>query len=106
MTHTDEIRVLSRALDQTGALVAEVGAADLSSPTPCSDWSVADLQQHLAAAPGRFLQMLRGDEVDWAASPQFDDPEETLRTDGAALIAAWADQPAEAVGQADWQTAE
>ena len=64
------IVILSRALDQAGDALAAVHADDLDKPTPCADWNVRDLAAHLASGPARFLQMARGEEVDWSATPQ------------------------------------
>jgi uncharacterized protein (TIGR03086 family) len=102
-----EIRVLSRALDQTGDVLAQVHVDQLSLPTPCSDWTVAELAAHLVATPGRFLQMLRGEEADWSATPApiADRAAETFRNAADDLLHAWHQQPEETPG-ADWQTAE
>ncbi|MBO9523277.1 MAG: TIGR03086 family protein [Nocardioidaceae bacterium] len=104
----DEIRVLSHALDQTGDLLAQVHVDQLSLPTPCADWTVAELAAHLVAAPGRFLQMLNGEQPDWSATPApiQDRAAETFRNAADDLIHAWHRQPAEAAAGADWQTAE
>jgi uncharacterized protein (TIGR03086 family) len=105
----DELAVLHRGLDQATSLLGSVGDDDLTNPTPCQDWTTAELVGHLAAAPGRFARMLRGEEVDWGVK----DPEAgsrgaaTFRTGADDLLDAWG-----AVGDADapmgpdWQTAE
>lgn len=102
------IVTLSRALDQAGDVLAAVHADDLDKPTPCGDWSVRDLATHLAAGPARFLQMLRGEEVDWSAPPQIADGTwaTTFRAGADDLIHHWHAQPAEAAGGAGFQVAE
>jgi uncharacterized protein (TIGR03086 family) len=104
---SDEIRVLSRALDQAGDVLAQVHVDQLDLPTPCSDWTVAELAAHLVAAPGRFLQMLKGEQPDWSATPApvLDRAAETFRNAADDLVHAWHQQPEDAVG-AGWQTAE
>ena len=66
---TDSVIVLNRALDQMGDLVAAVREDQLGNPTPCRDWNVQQLVTHVLAAPQRFLQMARGEEVDWESTP-------------------------------------
>lgn len=63
----DSIGVLSRALDQTGDLLDHVNADVLNRPTPCSDWDVAALADHLVNDPRQFLLMVRGGQPDWSA---------------------------------------
>ena len=100
--------VLAHALDQAGDALAEIQADDLDNPTPCADWTVRDLADHLATAPARFLAMSRGEEVDWSATPQVADGAwaTTFRTSGDDLIHHWHGQPDDQVAQADWQSAE
>jgi uncharacterized protein (TIGR03086 family) len=105
MTH-DVVTTLSAALDQAGELLAGVGPDDLELPTPCDDWTVRDLGGHLAASPGRFLAMGRGESVDWDA-PSDIPPDRwatQFRADAAALLTHWESQ-ADPAG-ADFTTAE
>ena len=105
---TQPIVTLSRALDQAGDVLAAVHADDLDKPTPCADWTVRDLANHVAAGPARFLQMTRGEEVDWSAAPQVRDGAwaATFRAGGDDLIHHWHGQTEEKAGAAGWQTAE
>lgn len=102
------IVVLSRALDQAGDALASIRSDDWDKPTPCGDWSVRDLAAHLSATPRHFLQMARGEEVDWSAGP--DGPEHNwvprFRSGADDLIHHWHGQPADQAGQADFQSAE
>lgn len=93
MTH-DAVRTLSVALDQAGELLAGVRPDDLDLPTPCEGWTVRDLGTHLAAAPGRFLAMARGETVDWVAVPDLpaDRWATQFRADAAALLSHWESQ--------------
>ena len=105
----DELAVLTRGLDQATLLLGSVGDHDLTSPTPCHDWTTADLVDHLVAAPARFAQMVRGEEVDWSApTPHVgDERAEAFRTGADDLVEAW-----HGVGNGDapmgpdWQSAE
>ena len=105
----DSVRVLSVALDQAGDVLAQVHRDQLAAPTPCTDWTVGDLVDHLVAAPGRFLQAVRGEQPDWSATA------EPAREGWAALFRSRADDLRHALHQladadetlnADWQTAE
>ena len=105
----DELAVLHRGLDQATSLLGSVGDDDLSNPTPCEDWTTAELGDHLAAAPGRFAQMLRGEEVDWSApNPRVGSARaETFRAGADDLIGTWRGLgDADAPMGPDWQTSE
>ena len=104
----DDVRVLSRAIDQTGDVLDHVHAAQLAGPTPCADWDVATLVDHLVAAPGRFLAMMRGEPVDWSAAPPHVAEEwgPAFRVAGDDLLHAWHQLTGEPPVPADWQTAE
>ena len=67
MATTDEAGILSRALDQTGDLLDRVHAEAVSRPTPCEQWDVGALADHVIADGTRFVTMLRGGQADWGA---------------------------------------
>lgn len=102
------IVVLSRALDQAGDALAMVHADDLDKPTPCADWTVRELVGHLVTTPGHFLQLARGEEVDWSETPEVGDHgwADTFRTTADDLIHHWHGLPDDQAAQADWQSAE
>ena len=56
----DPIGVLSRALDQTGDLLDHVHADVLDRPTPCSEWNVSTLADHVVNDAHQFLLMVQG----------------------------------------------
>lgn len=72
MTSTtyDSMRVLSRALDQAGDVLAQVKSGQLSAATPCAAWDVATLIGHLLADARNFRLMLDGESVDFGAPPE------------------------------------
>ena len=101
--------VLSRALDQTGDLLAAVHEDQLGDPTPCGDWDVATLVGHLVATPGTFLMMMHGEQPDWSAPPvrATSGWAAEFRTAADDLLHAWHQQGDEAEpSQVDMQTAE
>ena len=98
--------VLARGLDQLETLLRSVGQDDHGRPTPCSDWTVSDLVDHVVHAPWRFARMVRGEQVDWAApTPHADDPVAAYQENAQALRAALAKNPDTQPG-ADWHCAE
>lgn len=109
MSDSASLTVLARSLDQLGDLLEHVPADRLDEPTPCSDWKLADLVDHVVAAPGKFAVMVRGEQPDWSASPpHLDDGwAAAFRSSADDLMQLWGEGPAEGSGPGpDWQTAE
>jgi uncharacterized protein (TIGR03086 family) len=105
----ESVVVLSRALDQTGDVLARIHADQLSQPTPCGDWDVARLIAHVVETPRKFIEMAKGGKPDWAAEPPPIDGEWTaaFRTAADDLIHLWHQAGDQAdPSQVDWQTAE
>lgn len=104
----ESVVVLSRALDQTGDVLAAIHQEQLTLPTPCAEWDVGRLVSHVVADPRHFLEMAAGGSPDWT-----DEPDRvlywaaTFRSAGDDLIHHW-HQVGDAAepGQVDWQTAE
>jgi uncharacterized protein (TIGR03086 family) len=61
-----DLRVLVHALDQAGDVLDHVHDDRLDAPTPCAEWDVATLADHLVVTPERFLTMLGGGQPDWS----------------------------------------
>jgi len=108
-TPNDAVVVLSRALDQTGDVLALVHQDQLTRPTPCNDWDVARLIAHIVAAPGRFVATIHGEQPDWSSEPPQIGSEwaQVFRSAADDLIHTWHQQGDEADPRmVDWQTAE
>jgi uncharacterized protein (TIGR03086 family) len=108
MTPHDDPAVLRRGLDQLAGLLDDVPGGALGDPTPCSEWTVQDLVDHIVAAPSRFARMARGEEVDWSTTPPAGpEPAVRFRSQGEDLLRAVAGA-ATAGGPIalDWQCAE
>ena len=105
----DAIRVLTRALDQAGDVMARVKPDQLSAPTPCPDWDVATLIGHLLADTQNFLKMMHGEPPDFATAPEPAREGWTTAFRSAAddLVHAWHQQSGQGSAvDPDWQTAE
>lgn len=76
---------LQRALELTGELVASVRDDQWDAPTPCSEWTVRDLVNHLSAGGRRFAAALGGPEPDRSDG----DPAASYRAAADALVAAF-----------------
>jgi hypothetical protein len=55
-----DLALLAVALDQAADLLGRVGDDELSAATPCAEWTVSDLVDHLVNAPANFTMMMRG----------------------------------------------
>lgn len=104
---TSPVDQLAQALGQAGRALDTVTEDNLDNPTPCSDWTVRQLAEHVAVGPARWVQMMRGEEVDWAASPDIADGDyaSTFRAGADELVAVMRDAP-DAGGRSAFQVAE
>lgn len=82
--------IVARGLDQLGALLATVTTEDLGRATPCSEWTVADLSDHIVNSTAGMVTMAQGGQPDWANTAHHDDPATALRAEGRALVEALA----------------
>jgi uncharacterized protein (TIGR03086 family) len=89
----DEISLLSSVMDKTGDLIAGVGEGRGDGPTPCPDYDVATLVDHIvgwaqafeAGANGRDFE---GDPSAYRAGP---DPAADFRAAADGIVGAWRD---------------
>ena len=80
--------LVNRGLDQLGALLATVTPEDLGRATPCADWTVADLSDHVVNSVAGMATMATGGQPDWGASTHHDDPAAALQREGCGLVEA------------------
>ena len=108
MATSDAVRVLAHALDQAGDVLDHVHADRVGDPTPCADWDVGALADHLVQAPVNFLTMMRGEQPDWSApTPHLSDGwAGVFRNHADDLVHAWHTLDGEPPVAADWQVAE
>lgn len=101
------VLALQRALTQAADLLDQVASEDLSRPTPCADWDVRDLANHLIAQPRIFVTMLQGSPPGWNGREDYSHQlGEELRTRGNALVNLWREVGDDAMLDPDWQAAE
>jgi uncharacterized protein (TIGR03086 family) len=67
-------RLLQRACDSTGTVLAAVHPADLGRPTPCALWTVRDVVNHVLASAAFFAELAEAGEV---ADRDEEDPDFT-----------------------------
>jgi uncharacterized protein (TIGR03086 family) len=80
--------IVTRGLDQLGALLAAVTPEDVGRATPCSEWTVADLSDHVVNSVAGMATMATGGKPDWASSTHHDDPVSALHREGRGLVEA------------------
>ena len=102
------VRVLIHALDQAGDVLDQVHPPHLRGPTPCHDWDVSALVDHLVVTPARFLTMMKGEQPDWSAKPPHVahgwGPE--FRNHADDLVHAWHELDGDPPMPVEWQVAE
>jgi uncharacterized protein (TIGR03086 family) len=93
MSPSPSVDQLSRALRVVGDLVTGVGPEQWSAPTPCTDWNVHQLVNHLVAVNLTITSLLSGQVLPERGLDHLgDDPAGAYRVSGATLRAAF-DQP-------------
>lgn len=93
MSGTDHRQDLVRSYEQAAAIVAGVHPDQLQRPTPCPDYDVATLVDHLVGAGWRAVALGRGEKPTGEEFPHValaEAPEE-LRRAGKEADAAWTD---------------
>ena len=88
----DIVKLHDRALEATTAIVAEVKAGQLGAPTPCADFDVRALLNHMIGGNYRFVTMAAGEPGSAVpATGDFvaDEPLSPYRESAAAVSRAW-----------------
>lgn len=92
---TEALDQLARALDATEQVVAAVGDDQWTDRTPCTEWTVRDLFNHMVAGNRMFAGIARGDppaapgSTAAAVADLDDDPVSAYRSAADALLAAF-----------------
>jgi uncharacterized protein (TIGR03086 family) len=103
-----DLPLLVVAVEQVADLLGGVDDAGLDGRTPCADWTVADLVDHVVNVPSHFATTMRGEEPDWAAAPPHvgADRVAVFRAASDRLVDHWRRSDAAAPIPLDWQLAE
>jgi uncharacterized protein (TIGR03086 family) len=90
MSVDDPIDLLSRALDQTGSVIARVRPEQASLPTPCTSWNVRDLVNHVVHDAQQFRAMAAGGRYEKGEDDVIgDDWDGAYRRAAGELLAEW-----------------
>src|SRR5580693_2015049 len=77
MAGSDIVGLDARAVRASVQIVSQASAADLARPTPCGDWTLADLLAHMTAQHNGFAAAAAGDGADlvrWHTGAPAADP--------------------------------
>ncbi|MGI5165511.1 TIGR03086 family metal-binding protein [Spirillospora sp. CA-253888] len=85
----DPIALLTRALDQTGAVIARVRREQAGDPTPCPSWDVRTLVDHVVDEVARFAAITGGERHPRRADPGDDDLIDAYIDAAESLLKAW-----------------
>lgn len=90
MTATVSVEDLNRACEAVGALIAEIGPEHWTDPTPCTDWNVREIVNHLVGMDLVFAAMIAGRPMPERVADRLgSDPVQAYRAANAALRAAF-----------------
>jgi uncharacterized protein (TIGR03086 family) len=85
----DTVAALARAYAMADPVVAAVTSADYLRPTPCREWDVESLLNHLIQVVGQFPVVLAGGKGDWGGRAFIDDPSAAWHVAVEANLTAW-----------------
>ena len=108
MSEPDRLDLLRRALDQMHGLIAAVTPEQRSAPTPCGDWDVSALVDHILYGLDQYTAVARGEKPDWGTPhPPFQgDRVAGFRAKADTLLDTWRAGPEDRLAQADMQVTE
>jgi uncharacterized protein (TIGR03086 family) len=91
---TDQIALVERAMNLSGDVVAAVKPDQLDDPTPCTEWKVRDLLNHMVGVTQLFATAATGERssVNPFGAPDDvigDDPQAAFDSARAELLTAW-----------------
>lgn len=89
LTEAMTSNLIATGLDQAVALVESISADQHELPTPCTDWNVRDLTNHLVNSSAQMAVMAQGGQPDWGSlTDHHDDPAPVLRQAADDIVAA------------------
>jgi uncharacterized protein (TIGR03086 family) len=88
----DIVALDARVVRATVSVVSQVGPADLARPTPCADWTLAELLAHMTAQHDGWAAAAAGDGGDlsrWQPGPPAADPVQEYAAAAGRVLAAF-----------------
>ncbi|HET7720618.1 MAG TPA: TIGR03086 family metal-binding protein [Acidimicrobiales bacterium] len=85
MPEIDLLAALERTYDQAGRVIGAVRDDQWGAPTPCTEWDVRQVVEHLIGTVMTFTNAL----ADTGPAPDGDDPAALFREAAAQSLAAW-----------------
>ena len=89
----DPVQTLSSAFDEAVAVVSKVKPDQWTFPSPCSEWDVRGVVNHMTMGAQMVAACVAGNEFSPAADPLGDDPAGALRAAADAALAAFTSDP-------------
>jgi len=89
----DIVGLDARAVRASVLVVSQASAADLARPTPCADWTLADLLAHMTAQHNGFAAAAAGEGADlvrWQTGAPAADPVREYAAAAGRVLAAFA----------------
>lgn len=81
--------LLDRARDHALPVIANIGDDDLTKPTPCADYDVRALLDHLLHVVVEFQKLAVKQDADFSHTPSYPDWRARFPTETAKLVEAW-----------------
>ena len=69
--HTDPVALLEQVYDHAEGVLAEIGPDHHELPTPCAEWNVHELVNHLIGGVHFIASAVAGDEPSAGDPPDF-----------------------------------
>ncbi len=82
--------LLDRARDHALPVIANIGDDDLTKPTPCADYDVRALLDHLLHVVVEFQKLAAKQDADFSHTPAYPDWRDRYPAESAKLVEAWA----------------
>src|SRR5258708_20866732 len=67
----DSVALLQRVVDETTGIIGKIGPNELGAPTPCTEWTVRDLINHITGGSTMFAMSAEQGSVPDDQIPQL-----------------------------------
>lgn len=85
-------QLLERTTETTGRIIAGLRPEQYDNPTPCADWKVRDVLNHIIGGNHFFVKVAAGEQIEPSAEPRDlvgDDPATAYAQGAKAALEAW-----------------